>query len=177
MSSAVMASGQTMVVPVWTSGSHLNPELFARAFVDLEDWALVEPHRWYARKCGDHYYAYAHVGSRITSMHRLVMNAQPGEEIDHIDHRTMNNRRKNLRVVTRSQNNCNRRPTGGVMFKGVFLCRGKYRTSYWQPLKQRHKFLGDYTDAEKAARAWDAEARADGRHEFELNFPAPTESN
>lgn len=171
MSSAVMESGQTMRVPVWLSGSHMNPRLFGYALVDLEDWHLVEPHRWYARKCGDHYYAYAHVGSRITSMHRLVMNAQPGEEIDHINRKTFDNRRYNLRAVTRSQNNCNRRPTGGVLFKGVFLCAGKFRVSYWQPLKQRHKYLGDYTDAEKAAKVWDNEARANGRHEFELNFP------
>lgn len=166
MSSAVMESGQTMRVPVWLSGSHMNPRLFGYALVDLEDWHLVEPHRWYARKIGNEYHAYAFVNSQITPMDRLIVNAQVDEAVRHLNGRCLDNRRSNLfarkipQIVQR-----------GVTFKGVFLCGGRFRVNYRNPLKQRHKYLGDYTDAEKAAKVWDSEARANGRHEFELNFP------
>lgn len=41
-------------------------------------------------------------------MHRVIMDAQPGEEVDHIDVDPLNNQRDNLRIVTRSQNCMNK---------------------------------------------------------------------
>lgn len=40
-------------------------------------------------------------------MHRLIMNAKSNQEIDHINHNGLDNRKINLRFVTRSQNMAN----------------------------------------------------------------------
>lgn len=40
-------------------------------------------------------------------MHRVIMDAQPGEQVDHIDGNPLNNQRSNLRIVTNSQNRMN----------------------------------------------------------------------
>ena len=78
---------------------------------------------------------------RPTNMHRLIMDAKPGQMIDHINGDTLDNRRENLRFVTNQQNSWNARgaktfkgrPTSS-RFKGVFkkVCKTKYSNyEYW----------------------------------------------
>jgi len=58
---------------------------------------------------------------------RFVMNAKKGEIVDHIYRNPLDNRRKNLRIVTPRQNGLNRRCRSKTGFIGVYLrhCRGK----------------------------------------------------
>lgn len=78
---------------------------------------------------------------RIVSMHVLIMDAEPGQQVDHIDGDPLNNQRSNLRFVTNQQNAWNARgaksfngkPTSS-RFKGVFkkICKTKYGNyEYW----------------------------------------------
>ena len=64
--------------------------------VDFERFSCM---RWFYNG-----YASTQVNGRTTSLHRLIMNAMPGTEIDHINGDKLDNRRENLRFVTRSQN-------------------------------------------------------------------------
>lgn len=59
------------------------------------------------------------MGGRSVSMHRLIMRAlnQFDKEIDHIHHNTLDNRKSQLRVVTKSENQQNRqRKNHGVYY-------------------------------------------------------------
>lgn len=84
------------------------------ALIDDEDYKLVSQYKWHARwdKHTKSYYAATNVkkedGGRTTlKMHRLIMNAEKGKQVDHINHNTLDNRKENLRLCTNSQNQHN----------------------------------------------------------------------
>ena len=64
-------------------------------------------------------------------MHRLVMNAKDGMEIDHIFHKNNDNRKSQLRECTRSQNDMNRKinKNNTIGVAGVYLDK---RYDKWQ---------------------------------------------
>lgn len=78
------------------------------AKVDDRDYKRVRKYRWGKKRMhGDSWYARSTTDPRIW-MHRLITGAPPGFDVDHRDHDTLNNQRRNLRVVTKSQNQQNR---------------------------------------------------------------------
>lgn len=88
------------------------------AIVDDEDYTLVSQYKWCALKYGYTYYAVRGVGSK---MHRLLLGAQHGQIVDHIDHDGLNNTRANIRIVTSAQSNRNKRKykSSASEYKGV----------------------------------------------------------
>lgn len=85
------------------------------AIVDAADYAIVSEMKWHARKGHNGVFYAGHSakdGSTIL-MHRFLMNAEKGEEVDHRDWDGLNNRRKNLRIVTGSQNCYHRKDAKG----------------------------------------------------------------
>ena len=59
-------------------------------------------------------------GDGAPYLHRLIMDAKKGEQVDHINGDGTDNRRENLRVCDQSQNMANqRRPAGVSGFRGV----------------------------------------------------------
>ena len=97
------------------------------AVIDAADASDMSKWNWHARTDGDRVYAARNVptdphGKRgVMQMHRQIACPPLGMEIDHIDGDGLNNRRDNLRVATKSQNQCNRRPlpTSTTGLKGV----------------------------------------------------------
>lgn len=122
------------------------------ALVDIADFAKVAsiPGSWYAQwsKNTKSFYAcpscFTKNGkqSRVrgfTMMHRMIMDAGPCVEVDHVDpSRTLDNRRANLRIATRRQNALNSRRgasrkchfgwTSSVSFRGHCYSLGVYPT-------------------------------------------------
>jgi hypothetical protein len=91
-------------------------------------------------------------------MHRFVLLGDGGSPLD-VDHKTsgaiLDNRRLNLRLVTKTKNQGNRRPTKDrVQFKGVSIHR---KTGKWRA-RVAGKTLGYFDLPEKAARAYDQAA-------------------
>lgn len=102
------------------------------SIVDEETFARIGHFSWLCRvdrKTG-HYYAYrclprtGNQSTKVIYLHNEVMGVVPGSGFE-VDHRepecTLDNRRSNLRVSTRSENNCNRgvRRDNSSGYKGV----------------------------------------------------------
>jgi hypothetical protein len=102
------------------------------------------------------------------SMHRLIMERmlgrplQPGEDVDHINHNGIDNRRANLRVATHAQNLGNQRTQQKAgkssRFKGVTWGKGHKKWQAQIHIGGKHKFLGYFEVEEEAARAYDEAA-------------------
>jgi len=73
--------------------------------VDEDDYQKVSKYKWHMHTGG---YAVTKVKNKSLYMHRIIMNAQKGIEIDHINNNKLDNRKENLRAVSRSINMRNR---------------------------------------------------------------------
>lgn len=140
------------------------------ALVDDGDYAELIKYKWCAHKgSGDKsFYALRHAkncdgdssGTTI-SMHRIIANAQKGDYVDHINHDTLNNQRKNLRICTNSQNMMNRgvqaNNTSGYKGVGWNKETSKWRSKICVDGKEMH--LGYFICKHEAARAYNLAAR------------------
>jgi hypothetical protein len=102
------------------------------AIVDAADYERLSRCKWTASRCGVKRYAARKSKGRTILMHRELMDPPKGMDVDHIDGNGLNNTRSNLRICTRRQNLCNRRPSGGTSrHKGVHYRKqiGKYAAS------------------------------------------------
>lgn len=142
------------------------------ALVDDDDLALVAQHRWRAVRCSPTlWYARAELpdaeGGGSIYMHRLIMGAVRGQEVDHRNGCGIDNRRHNLRLCSHAENIAgNRRQPGRSGFRGVRADKGRWSARYG------HTHLGMFDTAEEAARARDAAAIAAHGAFAALNFPA-----
>lgn len=78
-------------------------------YFDLEDYDKIKDYCWYFNDSG---YLCSHIANsrKAIRMHRLLMDADlEKKEVDHINHKTFDNRKSNLRLVTSTQNKYNRR--------------------------------------------------------------------
>lgn len=96
--------------------------------IDDADGPLATRWKWHVQV--KPYGAYARRGVKVEGrcltvyLHRVLMDAPPDAEVDHIDRNGLNNRRSNLRLVTHSQNMWNRDPDAGVTRR-----RGRWRAT------------------------------------------------
>ena len=106
-------------------------------------------------------------------MHRRILNAQTGQEVDHANHNGLDNCRENIRLCTKNQNQWNQnkhqRRTSS-RFKGVSW---KGRNKKWCAQVQfngKNIHLGLFTDDESAARVYDEAAKRLFGEFAKLNF-------
>jgi hypothetical protein len=85
---------------------HLR-EIKHRVWIDLTDIPLVSGKRFYL---DGHGYAKLATSSRHLYLHQLLLPAPHPLVTDHINRNKLDCRRKNLRIVTRSENNYNKGP-------------------------------------------------------------------
>jgi hypothetical protein len=90
----------------------VGPHAFA--LVDASDYAELAQWKWKAKwnAARNHVYAVRNVGNTMLRMHRVILGLEhfDGAEVDHINHDSLDNRRLNLRVVTRKVNALNAHP-------------------------------------------------------------------
>jgi len=145
------------------------------ALVDDDVFDELSQFKWFAHRLPRTFYAERQIptpeGQVTLGMHRAIMDAPKGVDVDHIDHDGLNNLRANLRVCSRQQNRFNSRGRHTSAFKGVNFQRDCGR---WQSRIQvggRQLYLGLFSTPEEAARAYDAAALAHFGEFAYLNFP------
>lgn len=129
--------------------------------LDESDLPLVHGWRWYIHNTKTNFYVRGYpVGKRqngLFYMHRILMGAQEGQEIDHRNGNGLDNRRSNLRFCTRTQNNANRHAVASRSspFKGVHFesYTGKWRAEITKNgVRYRLGRFDSVNDAERAYR-------------------------
>jgi hypothetical protein len=124
------------------------------ALVSPDDVALLSGSKWRRFRGSTTDYA-ARTSGDHELMHRVLMDCTKGDGqiVDHKNHNGLDNRRGNLRVVTRSQNGGNSRPRRSLP-KGVY----KNHERWMARIGKENKYLGTFDTIEEAAAAYDAAA-------------------
>ena len=136
------------------------------ALVDDGDYQELSKYRWYAA-WNPHTHSYRAVRTDCTGdkpktvyMARVIMQAHPGQKVDHRRHDTLNNQRENLRLCTNAENGYNRKSNVGSSsaFKGVVWHRRDRKWQAYIRLANHLHHLGYFADEIAAARAYDVKA-------------------
>lgn len=141
------------------------------AIIDASDVPIVDGKNWHAsvklRPDGSIRTVYARrqenkeTRQKPQFLHRVIAGTPDGLETDHIDGDGLNNRRKNLRPATTSQNQHNRKVclsnTSGV--KGVWFGTKNRKWRAAININGRSKNLGYFTSKDEAAAAYASASR------------------
>ena len=136
----------------------LTQEKFA--IVDAADYDYLMQWKWHTTisngKCYAARRAWRGGKLRPVYMHREIMRAPKGKQVDHRDGDGLNNTRANLRLATSQQNNMNRRTRKDSKsgYKGVWVDK---KTGKWQAqiaLNGKRIHLGLFDTPLEASRAY-----------------------
>lgn len=123
--------------------------------VDHVDFDIIAPYRWYvdANK-----YVIAKIDGKQKKQHRLIMgihNQSWSVEVDHINHNTCDNCKKNLRLVNRSQNCINERTstTNTSGRKGVYWSKPAQKWCAQINVNKQRIYLGSFDSFNDACNA------------------------
>lgn len=130
------------------------------AIIDDEDYEWLSGREWCAQKGKYTWYAVSIEAEGKNRMHRLILGADIGQQVDHQNHDGLDNRRTNIRIATRSQNGGNRLPVTGKSskFKGVSFDRDTNKWAAYIRKNLRLIKLGRYHSENDAAKAYDEAA-------------------
>lgn len=154
---------------------HLSGKFGGVALIDDCDTPITQGHSWDTIKSGKRRYVRTtwrvNGKSKTFLLHRLIMDAPRGVKVDHRDGNTFNNCRDNLRLCSNGQNLRNRgkQSNNTTGFKGVIRLHDKFSARI--EVNRRKTYLGVFTSAEDAARAYDAAAVVMHGDFARLNFP------
>jgi len=96
-------------------------------------------------------------GHKKIYIHRVIMKAPQGVEVDHVNHDTLDNRKENLRLCTHQQNAWNislpKHNTSGVM--GVSWQKNRHKWQAGIKVNNKRIHLGSFTTIDSAAIAYE----------------------
>ena len=142
--------------------------------IDDGDFGRLSTPKWCARKTGKRntFYAMRSCSPKTILMHREIMGAGQGEQVDHANHNPLDNRKANLRFVNHSQNRQNSiSETGTSRYKGTCWYRARRK---WKAAIQKDGIvihLGLFCNEKEAAYYYDEAARILFGEYALLNFP------
>ena len=139
------------------------------AYVDAADYEWLSRYTWSAVNG----YAARNEKGKLVYMHRQIMNASPGEIVDHHNHNKLDDTRANLRICTGPENQRNQRKKRGSVSKYKGVGYSKDRHKWYAQIHMMHKeyWLGYHATEIEAARAYDRKAVELFGEFANLNFP------
>jgi hypothetical protein len=136
------------------------------AWVDIEGWDLVKNHKWFLhRGHNGSWYAETRIliDEKLTNilMHRLIMDAKRGQQVDHINGNKLDNRKCNLRFCTNAQNAMNSFPRIGTTskYKGVGWSKIGNKWRAYIGINGKYIHLGYFSVEEDAALSYNKAAK------------------
>lgn len=133
-----------------------DDEITGYAIIDIEDIDLISQYKWYKSKDGYAIYIdrSKKYGTTYLTMHGLIISHLSGfyQTPDHIDRNKLNNRKNNLRITGRSEQQVNHnlmdRNTSGVI--GVSF--QQKRILHWRAsLKYKNHVYNEYFETKEEA--------------------------
>jgi len=140
--------------------------------VSPEDYSFLSGFKWCAarnptRRAEACYEAMRKAGRKTQLMHRVILvrmlgrELVAGEQVDHIDHDPLNNRRENLRLATASENQHNqpKQANNTSGYKGVYFNKPAQKWLAQVAVNGKRVHLGYFDTPEAAAAAYDTAAQ------------------
>lgn len=138
--------------------------------VDDSDFEFLKQWKWMAHNRNGKLYAARGGYERLEfkkyrnytiSMHRVIMNAAKGQEVDHINGDSLDNRRENLRLADRFGNNQNAhlRKDNTSGYKGVAFYKAGNKWIAYIGTGKKLRHLGYFLTAKEAAKAYNQKAK------------------
>jgi len=135
------------------------------ALVDDEDYNYLIQWKWTFFKSTDEHNGYACIRDKKTGkiifMHSVLIPTPIGMQVDHINTIKSDNRRCNLRLATRSQNNANRkryRKNRIGKYKGTRFDKRYNTWSAYITFNKKQIHLGTFKNEEDAALVYNEKA-------------------
>jgi len=137
------------------------------ALVDDADYERINCFKWYAQKDDHRYYAVRSIQiskskQGMIRMHRVILDAPDGTQIDHINNNGLDNRKSSLRFCTCSQNIMHQRikSNNKLGLKGVSIDKRNVNKRFRAQIRVNNKNIqiGLYPTAQAAAQAYDIAA-------------------
>lgn len=106
-------------------------------------------------------------------MHRLILNAPKGMQVDHRDNDGLNNQDENIRLCTQAENlrNKGKQKNNTSGFNGVYWDKAFQRYFSSIGIRGKNIHLGHFDDPVEAAHAYDKAAKKYHGEFARLNFP------
>ena len=148
---------QPDTLPQFSRKIELSRGLFA--IVDEDDFEFLRKFNWCAKPDGGTCYAITRDVDKVEcKMHRVVMKIPNGADItvDHINHNGLDNRKENLRIVTRSENQMNRRKRSKKKNRFIGVLPGlSGGFTVWFRMPNGDQTKKNFSDEVEAARYYD----------------------
>lgn len=130
------------------------------AIIDADEFNKLSKYKWSVSYNGYSYYAITGVDNKSIYMHRLILDAPTGINVDHINNNGLDNRKSNIRLCNQSQNMANIKPhkNNKSGYKGVVWHKPNKKWNAHIMVNYKAKHLGYYKTKEEAAIAYDKAA-------------------